>query len=56
MSVVKSGEGHRVVSKDGKVLSKPFKTFKEAAGRLRQIEHFANRDKERVKTSRSATK
>jgi hypothetical protein len=45
MSVVKSGSGFKVVSKEGKPLSKQLSSLKEAAKRLAQVEHFKKKGK-----------
>lgn len=38
--VVKKGDGYVVKSKDGKVLSRVYKSRAEAVQRLREIEYF----------------
>lgn len=41
--IIKTKQGHQVVSKTGKPLSKPNLTKKQAQARLRQVHYYENK-------------
>lgn len=41
--IIKTKQGHQVVSKTGKPLSKPNLTKKQAQARLREVEYWKNK-------------
>ena len=41
--VFNTSQGHQVVSKSGKPLSKPYATKEQAEKRLKQVEYFKNK-------------
>lgn len=45
MTIRKSGKGYKVVSKEGKLLSKTLPSKKAAQKRLRQVEFFKRQKK-----------